>query len=189
MKTGKTHRRLGITDARAVVPFADILKDCRKYYLEQQRLTKSQLHRLPAKGSVCRRRIKGHIYYYLVYRDENSKFCSKYMGKQEPVGLKKKIERRRQLKKELRKVETALYALGIAKRADHIGLSKRFAVFERDEFTCQYCGRNVKGHKVVLVVDHVNPKKRGGEDALDNLVTACVQCNSGKRARLMKSSL
>ena len=168
-----------------VMPISDVLRDYRKYYLDQKKRIKRELGKLPAKGSVCRRRIKGHIYYYLVYRDEQSKFCSKYLGKQEPVELKKKIDRRRLLIKELRKVEAALYALGVAKRADHVGLAKRFAVFERDRFTCQYCGRNVKDHGIVLVVDHVEPKKRGGSDSIDNLVAACFECNSGKRATLV----
>ena len=64
-------------------------------------------------------------------------------------------------------------------------LSKRlrFMVLERDNFTCRYCG--AKAPDVELQVDHVIPVAKGGADDPDNLVTACVDCNSGKRAHII----
>lgn len=59
----------------------------------------------------------------------------------------------------------------------------RFSVLERDNFACQYCGR--RAPDVVLEIDHVTPKSQGGKDKLDNLVTACFDCNRGKRARIL----
>jgi 5-methylcytosine-specific restriction endonuclease McrA len=58
--------------------------------------------------------------------------------------------------------------------------ANRRAVFERDEYRCRYCGIDVgeDGH-----CDHVIPKSRGGTDDVDNLVTACEQCNCSKGAR------
>lgn len=53
-----------------------------------------------------------------------------------------------------------------------------FEVFRRDQFTCQYCG--VKAPDAELRPDHVVPKALGGDDRPSNLVTACVDCNSGK---------
>ena len=140
---------------------------------------------MPTKGSVQKKKIKGHYYYYLTYR-VGEKVKTEYIGKKEPVELKDQINERRWILRQLKEINTALYALGIAKRSVSLGQAKRFAVLERDDFTCQYCGRNVRDHKVVLVVDHINPKKRGGGDSLGNLITACVECNSGKRASLMK---
>lgn len=55
----------------------------------------------------------------------------------------------------------------------------RFKVLQRDNFTCQYCGRKVPD--VVLEVDHKNPKSNDGKFIYDNLITACQQCNNGKR--------
>ena len=75
-----------------------------------------------------------------------------------------------------------LYALGLLRRINRVSLAQRFEVFTRDNYTCQYCGRNVREHKVVLVVDHIIPKKKGGSDDFANLVTACFECNAGKRA-------
>jgi len=54
----------------------------------------------------------------------------------------------------------------------------RFDVFKRDGFTCQYCGRTPPA--VVLELDHVIPKIKGGPDRIDNYITACFDCNRGK---------
>jgi hypothetical protein len=57
----------------------------------------------------------------------------------------------------------------------------RFAVLFRDGFTCQYCGR--KPPEVGLHVDHRNPVSLGGEHSMENLLTACSECNLGKSNR------
>jgi 5-methylcytosine-specific restriction endonuclease McrA len=57
----------------------------------------------------------------------------------------------------------------------------RFQVFIRDNFTCQYCGKNPKDDGVKLEADHVIPySEPEGETVLDNLKTACWSCNNGK---------
>lgn len=55
---------------------------------------------------------------------------------------------------------------------------KRFSVFQRDGFTCQYCGR--RPPDVMLQVDHIVPSSKGGSDDTTNLITSCFDCNSGK---------
>jgi hypothetical protein len=54
----------------------------------------------------------------------------------------------------------------------------RFEILRRDDHTCRYCGR--RAPDVQLTVDHVNPMSLGGGDTPENLVTSCVECNSGK---------
>jgi len=54
----------------------------------------------------------------------------------------------------------------------------RFEVFKRDGFMCAYCGRTPP--TVTLEVDHVDPKSKGGKDDINNLITACFDCNRGK---------
>lgn len=55
----------------------------------------------------------------------------------------------------------------------------RFEVFKRDGFRCGYCGKTPPA--VTLEVDHIEPVANGGEDDLYNLITACFDCNRGKR--------
>jgi 5-methylcytosine-specific restriction endonuclease McrA len=54
----------------------------------------------------------------------------------------------------------------------------RRAVFARDSWTCQYCGRT--SH---LTVDHVVPRSRGGTSVWENIVTSCAPCNRRKGNR------
>lgn len=63
--------------------------------------------------------------------------------------------------------------------------SLRFNVFKRDAFCCQYCGATPPN--VVLEVDHIHPVSQGGKDTIDNLLTACFDCNRGKGAGLLSS--
>ena len=59
----------------------------------------------------------------------------------------------------------------------------RFKVFRRDSFTCRYCGASpLKNINTTLQCDHIFAHARGGKTVLDNLVTACASCNSGKWA-------
>src|SRR3990167_9842255 len=62
-------------------------------------------------------------------------------------------------------------------------LKKRFLILKRDKFTCQYCGR--KAPNVILEIDHIHPKSKDGENNIENLITACLECNNGKRDILL----
>lgn len=63
-------------------------------------------------------------------------------------------------------------------RGYEIVLSRK-NILRRDEFRCQYCGK----HHSQLTLDHVIPKRHGGGDTWENLVTACVKCNNVKGDR------
>ena len=62
--------------------------------------------------------------------------------------------------------------------------SKRFEVFARDGFTCQYCGK--RPPDAVLELDHIHPKAKGGTDDDLNLITSCFDCNRGKAAKVIR---
>ncbi len=62
----------------------------------------------------------------------------------------------------------------------------RFEIFKRDNFACQYCGRNVKEDKIKLHCDHIKPKSKGGLFIANNLTTSCEECNLGKRDILLE---
>ena len=65
----------------------------------------------------------------------------------------------------------------------NISLELRCAVLERDNYTCQYCGRT--GDDVRLEIGHIIPVSRGGVSGIRNLVTACEACNREKQDRLI----
>ena len=67
------------------------------------------------------------------------------------------------------------YFVRIPYRA-HAALTRR-AVFARDGWVCQYCGRPAEN------VDHVIPRSKGGTHTWDNVVAACRRCNSRKENR------
>jgi len=64
-------------------------------------------------------------------------------------------------------------------------------IFERDNFTCQYCGKRPPNRKVALKwmeknqlnFDHVLPRSRGGKTTWNNIVASCLTCNSKKGDR------
>ncbi len=55
----------------------------------------------------------------------------------------------------------------------------RLEVFNRDQYTCQYCGKQT--HQITL--DHVIPRYRGGEHVWENVVSACIPCNRRKAGK------
>jgi 5-methylcytosine-specific restriction endonuclease McrA len=55
----------------------------------------------------------------------------------------------------------------------------RFEIFNRDRYTCQYCGQRTRQ----LTLDHVIPRYRGGQHTWENIVSACVACNRRKAGR------
>ena len=61
-----------------------------------------------------------------------------------------------------------------------ISKRRRFDIFKRDGFQCQYCGEVPP--KAVLHVDHIVPVKEGGGNDEENLITSCASCNLGKGA-------
>ncbi|WP_346433177.1 HNH endonuclease [Sphaerotilus microaerophilus] len=58
----------------------------------------------------------------------------------------------------------------------------RWQVFQRDRWKCVACGRG-SHDDVILHVDHILPRSRGGTDSLDNFQTLCDRCNIGKSNR------
>jgi len=60
----------------------------------------------------------------------------------------------------------------------------RAEVFNRDKYTCQYCGKT--SHQLTL--DHVVPRHLGGKHTWDNLVSACAACNLRKAGKTLKQA-
>ena len=60
----------------------------------------------------------------------------------------------------------------------------RYEIFNRDKYTCQYCGEQSRH----LTLDHVIPRFRGGQHTWENVVSACVDCNRRKAGRTPKEA-
>ncbi|MFG6080436.1 HNH endonuclease [Paracoccus litorisediminis] len=66
------------------------------------------------------------------------------------------------------------------KKPDHVPFN-RLNLFIRDDFRCQYCG--TKHAPKDLTFDHVVPRAHGGRTNWENIVSACIHCNSRKGSR------
>lgn len=75
-----------------------------------------------------------------------------------------------------------------SKKRKRKGISKkiRFEVFKRDSFKCQYCGASAPD--VLLVIDHIQPFSKNGDDSILNFITACQPCNAGKSDRTLSDN-
>ncbi len=63
--------------------------------------------------------------------------------------------------------------------------STKTQVRERAKHRCEYCQLKQEDSPLaVLHVEHVIPKKHGGDDELDNLALACIDCNLHKGPNL-----
>jgi 5-methylcytosine-specific restriction endonuclease McrA len=58
----------------------------------------------------------------------------------------------------------------------------RKRIFERDNYTCTYCG----ARSGELECDHVYPVSRGGNNSDNNLTTACKKCNRDKGSKTVE---
>lgn len=81
----------------------------------------------------------------------------------------------------LRRAMPAAPPSPVAASREPIPAGLRFAVLRRDGFRCAYCGRG-ESDGVKLHIDHLVPVARAGPTTLENLVTACQDCNLGKSA-------
>lgn len=70
----------------------------------------------------------------------------------------------------------------VAAKRGNISKKLRYLVFERDNYTCQACGRTPKDDGIKLSPDHIVPVEWGGETTLENLQALCRECNEGKQA-------
>jgi 5-methylcytosine-specific restriction endonuclease McrA len=68
-------------------------------------------------------------------------------------------------------------------RAREVSSGMRFKILTRDNFKCVLCGASpATDPRVVLHVDHIVPRSKGGLPEPSNLRTLCAECNLGRGA-------
>lgn len=72
----------------------------------------------------------------------------------------------------------------------------RFTVYEKSNYTCQYCGLKFNIPKdwnkisaihngfLFLEIDHVIPLSKGGSDRVENKQALCQKCNNKKSNKI-----
>mgnify|MGYP001276072646 CR=1 FL=1 len=68
-------------------------------------------------------------------------------------------------------------------KSRHIPLTRK-NIIQRDNFTCQYCGKYSKN----ITIDHIIPRDKNGKDNWENLVAACLKCNFKKGNKLINQT-
>ncbi|KAM7530223.1 hypothetical protein LguiB_033633 [Lonicera macranthoides] len=75
------------------------------------------------------------------------------------------------------------HLLQVVKRRRFRSTLSRKNILARDNFFCQYCSSTEN-----LTIDHILPIARGGEWTWENLVTACLSCNSRKGQKTLEEA-
>lgn len=64
----------------------------------------------------------------------------------------------------------------------------RHEIMERDDYTCQICGKYIPD-EVGLHIDHIVPIEKGGKSVPSNLQVLCSKCNGSKGAKTANKGL
>ena len=104
------------------------------------------------------------------------------------LSFTEKVEVLERYKETINSVNLSIFVPSVIRLKDYVRFNKkniplnRRNILKRDNHICQYC--NSKGK--FMTVDHVLPKDKGGCDLWENLVAACVPCNTKKGNKLLK---
>ncbi len=122
----------------------------------------------------CSRKCRGHkkVYQNKEYGQSACEYCKKEFTK--------KQENHSYCSKECWKNKI---------REAYTGVESKFSILHRDGFSCIYCGFSSISDGVKLHIDHIIPIDLGGVSDMNNLVTACSECNLSKLNKLLKPEI
>ena len=104
------------------------------------------------------------------------------------LSFTEKVEVLERYRDKVNSINLSIFVPSVIRLKDYVRFNKkniplnRRNILKRDNHICQYC--NSKGK--FMTVDHVLPKDKGGRDLWENLVAACVPCNTKKGNKLLK---
>lgn len=97
------------------------------------------------------------------------------------VMLPEEIEACQQYRHKINK-ENSVSAKIVDLTADYYNVREnRLKVYEKDDYKCKYCDKQLT--RFTATLDHIKPVAEGGDNGLENLVTACLDCNSRKNSK------
>ena len=97
------------------------------------------------------------------------------------VHLPEEIELCQEAKKVAER-EVPASTLDLNKELDFYNIREnRLKIFDRDDYKCRYCQKQLTRFSATL--DHIQPVSKDGDNSYDNLVTACLHCNSQRGNR------
>lgn len=75
----------------------------------------------------------------------------------------------------------------IKNRIRGINIKTRYKIFQKDNFTCNYCKSQGmrSGGNAILTIDHIIPIQYGGSNEENNLQTLCIKCNIKKSDNIL----
>ena len=104
------------------------------------------------------------------------------------LSFTEKVEVLERYRDKVNSINLSIFVPSVIRLKDYVRFNKkriplsRKNILKRDGNTCQYC--NVKSTS--MTVDHIIPKDKGGGDSWENLVAACIPCNTKKGNKLLK---
>ena len=104
------------------------------------------------------------------------------------LSFTEKVEVLERYNDEIRSINLSIFMPSVIRLKDYVRFNNkkiplnRKNVLKRDNHICQYC--SFKSN--LLTIDHIVPKDKGGRDSWENLVAACVPCNTKKGNKLLK---
>ena len=104
------------------------------------------------------------------------------------LSFTEKVEVLERYSDQIRSINLSIFMPSVIRLKDYVRFNKkkiplnRKNILKRDNHVCQYC--NSKSN--FMTIDHIIPKDKGGRDSWDNLVAACVPCNTKKGNKLLK---
>ena len=104
------------------------------------------------------------------------------------LSFTEKVEVLERYNDEIRSINLSIFMPSVIRLKDYVRFNNkkiplnRKNLLKRDNHICQYCSSKSK----LLTIDHIVPKDKGGRDSWENLVAACVPCNTKKGNKLLK---
>ena len=122
--------------------------------------------------------------YYLAHKEERKEYYRKYAS-----AHKEEIKKQEHQYFQTSEGKAASQRGHIARRArmsliaNTLTCEEWYAILDKHEFKCAYCGCSLLDLFSPPTRDHIIPISRGGNNTKDNIVPACRRCNSKKGAR------